>query len=232
MKSPKGQLVCQHLENISRDALEKHQTTITSHVKGKHGIYALFRRGRLNYVGLASDLRNRLKTHLRDRHASTWDRFSIYLTVNNDHLRDLEALVLKIATPEGNRKPGTFARSENIMSAFKQDIENKHQQEMDHLLGRKNTAPVLPKQIVGKITRAPSLAAYVKRPVKLRMTYKGTLYKAIVRQDGTILYKGQLYNSPSHAAHAIIKRSVNGWVTWKYQQTPGEWVLLDKLRKK
>jgi hypothetical protein len=232
LKSPKSQLVSQHLENISRDALEKHQATIKDYVKGKHGIYALFRKGRLNYVGLASDLRNRLKTHLHDRHAATWDRFSIYLTVNNEHLRDLEALVLKIATPEGNRKPGTFESSQNIMSAFKQDIKNKHQLEMDHLLGRKRPAPARPKKNVSKASHGPVLAAYMKKPLKLRMTYKGKLYKATVKKDGTIAYKGTIYNSPSGAAMAIKGHATDGWLNWKYQQSPGEWVLLDTLRKK
>ena len=69
MKSHKGQLVCEHLENISLDALEKHQDIIREYVKGRHGIYALYRNGRLYYVGLASDLRRRLKHHLHDRHA-------------------------------------------------------------------------------------------------------------------------------------------------------------------
>lgn len=43
MKTHKGQLVCQHLENISRDALEKHQDIIKGHVRLRHGLYALFR---------------------------------------------------------------------------------------------------------------------------------------------------------------------------------------------
>lgn len=43
MKSDKGQLVCQHLENISREALEKYKEIIKEFVRGRHGIYALFR---------------------------------------------------------------------------------------------------------------------------------------------------------------------------------------------
>jgi hypothetical protein len=57
MKRSMGQLVCQHLENISREALEKYKEIIKEFVRGRHGIYALFRRGKLNYVGLASNLR-------------------------------------------------------------------------------------------------------------------------------------------------------------------------------
>ena len=66
MKSRKGQLVSQHLENVSRDALKKYQNIIKNYVRGRHGIYALFKRNRLYYVGLASNLRNRLKHIYRD----------------------------------------------------------------------------------------------------------------------------------------------------------------------
>lgn len=98
MKSYKGQLVCQHLENISRDALENYQAVIKEFVKGRHGIYALYKKDKLYYVGLASNLRNRLKHHLRDRHAHTWDRFSVYLTIKDEHLKELESLILRIAS--------------------------------------------------------------------------------------------------------------------------------------
>ncbi len=93
MKSYKGQLVCQHLENISRDALEKYQAIIKKYVRGRHGIYALYKKDKLYYVGLASNLRNRLSRHLSDRHAETWNRFSIYLTIKDEHLKELESLL-------------------------------------------------------------------------------------------------------------------------------------------
>jgi hypothetical protein len=41
MGSNKGQLVSQHLENISRTALEKYQDILKEYVKGRHGVYAL-----------------------------------------------------------------------------------------------------------------------------------------------------------------------------------------------
>jgi len=41
------QLVCQHLENISRDALEKYLPIIRRYVVRRQGVYALYRRGKL-----------------------------------------------------------------------------------------------------------------------------------------------------------------------------------------
>ena len=62
-------LVRQHLENIAGTVLEDYQHIIRDYVRGMQGVYALYRRGRLYYVGLASNLRNRLKAHLKDKHA-------------------------------------------------------------------------------------------------------------------------------------------------------------------
>ena len=75
-------LVCQHLENISRDVLEQHQEIVRKYVRHRQGVYALYRRGKLYYVGLASNLRGRLAHHLKDRHHGSWARFSVYLSRN------------------------------------------------------------------------------------------------------------------------------------------------------
>ncbi len=77
-KSP--HLVVQHVERLPRRILEQHPEVVREYVKGKHGVYALYRGSTLYYVGLASNLRSRLKAHLRDRHAGVWDHFSMYLT--------------------------------------------------------------------------------------------------------------------------------------------------------
>ena len=136
MKSRKGQLVSQHLENVSRDALEKYQDIIKTYVRGRRGIYALFRKDRLYYVGLASNLRNRLKTHLKDRHAHTWDRFSVYLTIKDEHLHELEALVLRIASPKGNRQTGKLIRSQDLRPEFKRAINKFYQKEIKSIFGQ------------------------------------------------------------------------------------------------
>ena len=101
-KRYKNNLVCQYLENISRTALEKYQDIIRKYVKGRYGVYSLYRKHKLYYVGLASNLRSRLHHHLRDRHAGTWDSFSVYLTVGDQHLHELETLILRIIKPKGN----------------------------------------------------------------------------------------------------------------------------------
>src|SRR5438094_8322055 len=109
-----AQLVSQHLENISHEALSKYQDVIRSYVRGRQGIYALYRKNELYYVGLASNLRSRLKHHLRDRHKKLWDRFSVYLTIGDSHLKELESLILRTVKPSGNHQSGKFIKSENL----------------------------------------------------------------------------------------------------------------------
>jgi predicted GIY-YIG superfamily endonuclease len=232
MKSSKGQLVSQHLENVSREALEKYQDIIKDYVRRRQGIYALFRRNRLYYVGLASNLRNRLKHHLKDRHAQTWDRFSVYLTIKDEHMHELEALVLRIASPKGNRQTGKLVRSQDLRPEFKRAIHKFHQMEIKSIFGQSEKEPTEIVEPKAKDGRQPVLSSYVSKRFEIRLRFKGKLYKAMVRKDGSILYKGKTYNSPSLAGYAIKGRATNGWTTWKYERAPGDWVLLDTLRKK
>jgi len=51
-------IVCQYLESISRKALERYQKVIKRYVRDRHGVYALYRKNKLYYVGLASSEMN------------------------------------------------------------------------------------------------------------------------------------------------------------------------------
>ena len=157
-KSP--QLVCQHLENISGDAFEEYQGIIREYVSRRHGVYALYDDDKLYYVGLASNLSSRLKTHLRDKHKGQWNRFSVYLTIGDKHLRELETLILRVVKPlpQGNSKTGKFARSENLLARLAKDIRRRNQEKLDHIVGRSE----------GRIQtalpgRMPALLPYVKK---------------------------------------------------------------------
>lgn len=232
MSQNKGQLVCQHLENISRTALEKYQTLLKEFVKGRHGVYALYRKGHLYYVGLASNLRNRLKTHLKDRHAQTWDSFSVYLTINDAHLRELETLILKISFPKGNKQTGKFAKSQDLKRRFWNIIKEAQRKEREALFGiKEEKIEQLVKTEKAK-GRKPVLAPYVTKRFQIRYKYKGKVFKATVRKDGRISLEGKIYTSPSVAGYGIARHSVDGWYVWKYERSPGEWVLLDTLRKR
>ena len=227
----RAQLVSQHLENISHEALSKYQDVIRSYVRGRQGIYALYRKNELYYVGLAGNLRSRLKSHLRDRHKKLWDRFSVYLTIGDSHLKELESLILRTVKPSGNHQSGKFIKSENLRGKLSRDLRTRHRQEINWMIGR-STSPI-PKNRRQKVVQkgAPTLSAYVNQSTKLRATFKDNLIRARVRKNGVVRYKNKDYNSPSLAAAAVVKRNCNGWTFWKYERGPGDWVFLNELRR-
>jgi len=227
----RAQLVSQHLENISHEALSEYQDVVRSYVRRRQGIYALYRKNELYYVGLARNLRGRLNSHLRDRHKKLWDRFSVYLTIGDSHLKELESLILRTIKPAGNHQSGKFIKSENLKSRLARDLKDRQRQEFDRLIGR-STSPI-PKRRQKKVVKrgAPVLSAYFDQSTKLVARFKGKSIKARVRRNGVIRYKNRDFNSPSKAASAVVKRAANGWAFWKYERAPGDWVSLKELRR-
>jgi hypothetical protein len=213
-------LVCQHLENISRDALEKHQKIIKQYVRRRNGVYALYRKRKLYYVGLAKNLRSRLKSHLHDRHGTSWDRFSVYLTIGEQHLRELESLILRIVQPEGNKQKGKFPKSEDIRRRFARDVKERLNYEVALLFGDKPTKSVFQ----GREAKL--------RRMKLRAWFKGKKLRAQLLKGGRVRFGGKVYESLSTAAaKACKRRTCNGWTFWKYLRAPGDWATVDHLRK-
>lgn len=231
MGSVKAQLVVSHIERIPRTILEDHPTVLREYVRGKRGVYALYKGTRLYYVGLATNLRSRIKAHLRDRHAEAWDFFSLYLTTRDEHLRELEALVMRITMPSGNRSKTKFASSVDLRSSFKERIVASQRAELEHLFGR-HKAGLRRASKVSTEGRTPTLAPFVKRRFRIRMTYKRVVYKATVLADGRIRSQGRLFTSPSLAAAAISGRAMNGWYMWRYEKTRGDWQRLQRLRRR
>jgi len=213
-------LVSQHLEDISREALEKHQKVIKQYVRRRNGVYALYRKRKLYYVGLAKNLRSRLKSHLHDRHGSSWDRFSVYLTIGEQHLRELESLILRIVQPKGNKQKGKFPKSEDIRRRFARDVKERLNYEVALLFGDKPTKSV-----------SQGREAKLRR-MKLRAWFKGKKLRAQLLKGGRVRFNGEVYESLSTAAaKACKRRTCNGWTFWKYLRAPGDWATVDHLRR-
>ncbi|MBP7748483.1 MAG: DUF2924 domain-containing protein [Phycisphaerae bacterium] len=228
MRKRKGpSLVCQHLENISRAALEKYQHIVRGYVRKQHGIYALYRRGRLYYVGLASNLCGRLNSHLRDRHGQSWDRFAVYLTGDNPHMKELESLVLRIVRPPGNRVAGKFAQAENLYRRFSREMKEHALRELADLLGRRRPRVHIRSGGKSRASRArPDLHGCFARATTLERVCKGKRLRARVHKDGMIQYKGKKFRSVSRAATAAAGRPRNGWAFWRVKNRAGQWVTL------
>ncbi|MBN1930677.1 MAG: GIY-YIG nuclease family protein [Desulfobacterales bacterium] len=243
MLKKRENLVCEYLEKISRQALEEYQELLKKYIRGRHGIYALYRKNKVDYIGLASNLRSRLRRHLSDRHGETWDRFSVYLTINDQHLKELEALLIRITEPPGNKQKGKFNIAADLQKLLKKDFDKAHNIVKDNIFSLIGETKKVFDKRTEKVEkqRKPTLAPFVKKRIHIRMRFKGKLYIAHLRRDGTIMFaaesaesdrlQGKIHYSPSLAASAISGRSMNGWTWWTYERAPGDWVKLDELRK-
>jgi hypothetical protein len=226
---PKG-LLLQFLENVSWRVLEDYSLVAKALTRHKPGVYALYRKGKLYYVGLASSLQGRLKTHLRDRHHGRWDRFSVYLTATDEHIKELESLLLRIVDPVGNRLGGRLRRAVNLRPILNKRIKDQDDDRRALLLG----GSVAQRRIRLKTRRGSgtvALAGLVERRLSLVGHYRGKRYRASLRRDGRISYGKRLYDSPGAAANAARGRPTNGWSFWRYRTSDGNWVKLRRLKQ-
>ena len=232
-------LVSQYLENISRDILKDHHDVIKSYVSEKHGIYALYKNKKLYYVGLAIDLKKRLSRHLADKHGELWDRFSIYLTVDISHMKELETLFLRILKPEGNTVKGKFKNAENIKRRVYSDVKEKMDRKLRILVGHKTeedeennlNVKASDKRSAQIKSPEPALADYISERIRIRAVYKGKTKIAKIYKSGQISFEGKLYDTPTAAAKAATRRpTINGWTFWRFRNSEGDWVKLRELR--
>ena len=231
------ELVLGFLENVSSTVFSDFPKEITSLVDGKHGVYALYKDDRLYYVGLATNLKNRVKHHLKDRHEGKWDSFSLYLVRKSEHIKELESLILRIADPKGNKVKGRLPHADNMQQRLKGKIKKRQENNLNAVLNVSRTPAK--KKVAHKKTPlisirkgdSPILAPYAGKRFVLQKVYKGNTYKANVLVNGTVSYDGKRYNSPSTAASAVTGRPMNGWTFWSFKNPAGEWVKLNTLRK-
>ena len=220
-----------HMERVSRRLLEEHFDVVRQFVGRNHGIYALYRKDRLYYVGLASGLSGRLKAHLRNRHKASWDTFSIYLTIRDQHVKELESLVLRIVAPKGNKQSGRIARSKDLGKRLLEEIRLQQRQELASLFGRKSKAERMADAGV-KVSDQAALQRLFPEGARLRGTRRQSSWRATIRRDGRIRFDGAIYRSLSGAAKVALRRSaVNGWWFWQVERTKKHWIRLEEARR-
>jgi hypothetical protein len=228
-------LINQYLEFMADEVFNKHSSIIRNYIKDKTGIYALYKDNKLVYVGLASDMMNRLKTHRKDKHKEAWDRFSIYLTETDEHLRELEALLLRVADPKRNSQTGKLKQAENLERRLKKNISEYQKKEREYLFkGQHADSEEIADEVVsgGRTSTMLKYMKQFKKGMKIRLVFKRITHYARVDKKGIIILNGNKYTSPSLAGNAIRHNSINGWDCWEYENRPDNWVKLDKLRGK
>ena len=186
MRKRRTNLVCQHMEGISYRVLENYPDIIRDYIRERHGIYALYKKDRLYYVGLARNLKGRLARHLRDRHRGLWDRFSVYLTIEGHHIRELESLVLRIVRPKGNSLVGKLTKAEDMKRRLVRAVKVRQREELQVLIGKRFKITKIVSRIGrGRRERSETLLGrYIDRPLKLRGTHKGVVYRVRARSNG------------------------------------------------
>jgi len=198
-------------------------------IRGHAGVYALYKGEKLYYVGLATNLMGRVNHHLKDRHEGKWDRFSVYLTNENALIRPLEALMLRVVNPPGNRVKGRLAGAHDLATSLKRKMEERARDEAAALLGGRFVLHRRRSKARG-VKGSVVLAGLVEKRLVLRAKYKGQTYRAALRRDGRISYKGKLYSSPTSVARVILNSAANGWNVWHFRNPKGEWVRLAELK--
>ena len=229
-KKPRGaDLLTGYLEGISWRVFEYYPAVLKRLIHRKGGVYALYKGPKLFYVGLASNLMWRLKAHLKDRLASKWDRFSVYLAREDQHIKQLETLLLRISKPPGNRVKGKFQQSANLYRELNSAMSAADADQRATMIGghvERNRRRRKMRDEKG----IAALSGLVDRRIPLRARNNGKLYRATLRRDGVIAYQGKRYLSPSAAGIAALGRGVNGWSFWRFRNAAGEWVRLREMR--
>jgi hypothetical protein len=83
-------------------------------MKGYAGVYALYRKEKLYYVGLTANLYNRLRGHTKNRHKGKWNAFAIFRVRRVRHLKDMETLLIQVSRPPGNSVVGHLHRDADL----------------------------------------------------------------------------------------------------------------------
>jgi hypothetical protein len=225
-KTKREQLVYQHAEKLSRALLENHSDIVRKWVGNNPGIYALYRGDQLYYVGLASSLTTRLQAHLRDIHKDSWDQFAIYLTIRDGHIRELEALLLRIARPEGNAVAGRPKGSVDLATRIRQEIIGKQRAERRILLGG-----LAPSRLPKSSNTGRSLSGLFPNGISIQATHKGAQCRARIRRDGKVRCDGQVFETLELATRHLAGSRTNPWVFWHVERGRGNWVKLEAVQR-
>ena len=227
-------IVAGHLEKIGSNVFDNYSSVIKELIKGNQGIYALYKKDRLYYVGLASNLKSRINAHNKDKHQNKWTHFSLYIIRKEDHIKEIESLVLRISYPKGNSVRGKLKQSKDLRPLLKRKIKEEQIIQLGGFFGGKNRPFGKTKKRMKNKNGERPLQGLLKGYQRIYCTYKGKDHRAKVLPNGVVelIPSGKRFDSPSMAGIAVIKKkTINGWKLWKYKNKNGELVYIDTLRR-
>jgi hypothetical protein len=118
-------LIESHISDVSVGVIQRHIKSFREFLGHKKtGIYVLRKGEDVYYIGLAGSLRSRLPQHMKDHHKGKWDRFELYALLKSKvkYLDDLEAVLIRVAKPKGNKAEPKFVRHHNRTKEFKKAL--------------------------------------------------------------------------------------------------------------
>jgi hypothetical protein len=119
----KAKLIAEYIERRPRELLEKRSREIEALLSYQTGVYALYKDGKLYYLGVARRrIVRRLLNHTRDRHKKHWNSFSLYTCRSLKQVMALETLFLRITRPAGNKITGRM-RARDLIAELKKQLE-------------------------------------------------------------------------------------------------------------
>ena len=223
-RSSRG-LVVHRLENVSKVVFRKHYNLITALVGSSPGVYALYDGSELYYVGRSTELRKRVRHHLRDRHLASWTHFSLYLVRKASHISEIESLLVRIANPKGNRTIPRGKASSTMLKKLRSMVREKQKEDFEEMFGVREARAKRGTRRVS--SRRKGLKGLVQKRTRLYRTYKGREYRATLSPTGIIRVGNMSFTTPTAAAAKIVRRrTVNGWNFWYIRDSSGDWVKL------
>ena len=117
------------LSHVPATSFEVISETIKDVMSKESGIYALYKKDKLYYVGRATDLHGRFNAHLRSkRHSGNWDNFSIFITKKPRFIADIEFAILQVTEPPGNKQIPRIPKHRKLQNQIKKTIAEKSRQ--------------------------------------------------------------------------------------------------------
>lgn len=122
----RGSLIELSIDGIKRDSFEVIKRELKDVLKGRMGIYALYKKDKLIRVGLGTNIYFRVKGHSKSKKLN-WDTVSLFLIKKEmlKYLRDLETAVVRIAKPEYNQQKGRTGDDHYLGKVLKAAVKKK-----------------------------------------------------------------------------------------------------------
>ena len=133
IKTKGVKLIKSYSRDLPAGILSRLSEDITILLKDQGGIYALYktvkkdkkRKKELYYIGISTDLKTRIKHHLRDKHSGKWDIFKVFVFGKRVNISELESMLINISNPLGNSVGVEISGSKDITQNIKDALKKK-----------------------------------------------------------------------------------------------------------